>query len=158
MKEELKNALKKELSPDIESEVKKQLTSFEKTLKAVNGLPDEISADQLKEWKSKYESLETGFDALQTQFKEFKMAGPANRSNNPFADQLTEAVKELKQNIKGDSIKGGSFVKEIELKAVGDMTIAANLTGSIRKTYRDGIGPLPLEMLHRGNLVAVPQS
>lgn len=158
MKEELKTALKKDLTPDVEAEVKKQLKDVEKTLKAVNGLPDEITADQLKEWKGKYEALETGFDALQGQFKEFKMAGPAQRSNNPFADQLIEAVKELKQNIKGDSIKGGSFSKEIELKAVGDMTIAANLSGSIPNTYRDGIVPVPFEMLHLRQLVAVTPS
>lgn len=158
MKEELKVALKKDLTPDVEIQVKALLKEAEKTFKAVNGLPDDMKAEDVKTWKDKYDLLEKGFDSLQTEFKTYKQQSPANKSNNPFRDQLSAAIGELKAAVAGGSIKGGKFETTIELKAVGDMTIAANLSGAIPNTYRNEIIPVPFEMVHFRSLVNVTPS
>lgn len=158
MKQELKSALKKETDADISTEIQKAIAKVDKDLLAINRLPDDMKAEDVTKWKGRYDELEKGFDALQLQFKELKQTGPINRDNNPFMDSLKAGIAELKNNILGDGIKGGKFTTEITLKAVGDMTIAANLSGAIPNTYRNEIVPVPFEMVHFRSLVNVTPS
>lgn len=158
MKQELKAALKKETDADVSTEIQKAIAKVDKDLKAINGLPDDLKADEITKWHGRYVELEKGFDALQLQFKELKQSGPMNKNSNPFQDSLVAGIAELKNNLTNDGIKGKSFTTDIQLKAVGDMTIAANLTGAIPNTYRTEIVPVPFEMVHFRSLVTVTPS
>lgn len=158
MQETLKATLKKELTSDTETEIKKLLKEAEKTFKAVNGLPDDLPPAEVKAWKDKYDKLEKGFDDLQLDFKNYKQQSPAGPRGNSFTDGLKKAIDGFKDAIKGDSINGNSYTAKFDLKAVGDMTIAANLSGAIPNTYRDGIVPVPFEMVHLRSLVNVTPS
>jgi len=158
MKQELKVALKKETDADISTEIQKAIVKVDKDLKAINGLPDDLKAEEVTKWHGRYVELEKGFDALQLQFKELKQSGPMNKAANPFQDSLVAGIAELKNNLTNDGIKGKSFTTDIQLKAVGDMTIAANLTGAIPNTYRSEIVPVPFEMVHFRSLVTVTPS
>ena len=158
MKMELKTALKKETDADISTEIQKQLKEVEKNLKATNGLPDELPAAEVTKWKGEYDKLVKGFDELQTSFKEYKATTPLSKTASPFMESLNAGIAQLKNNVTDGGIKGGSFKTDIQLKAVGDMTIAANLTGAIPNTYRTEIVPVPFEMVHFRSLVAVTPS
>ena len=158
MKQELKTALKKETDADISTEIQKAIAKVDKDLLAINRLPDDLKAEDITKWKDRYELLEKGFDALQTQFKELKQSGPMNKNSNPFQESLTAGIAELKNNLTDNGIKNKSFTTDIQLKAVGDMTIAANLTGAIPNTYRSEIVPVPFEMVHFRSLVTVTPS
>lgn len=158
MKQELKTALKKETDADISTEIQKAIAKVDKDLKAINGLPDDLKAEDVTKWHGRYVELEKGFDALQLQFKELKQSGPMNKNSNPFQDSLVAGIAELKNNLTDNGIKNKSFTTDIQLKAVGDMTIAANLTGAIPNTYRSEIVPVPFEMVHFRSLVTVTPS
>lgn len=158
MKQELKTALKKETDADISTEIQKAIAKVDKDLLAINRLPDDLKAEDITKWKDRYELLEKGFDALQTQFKELKQRGPMNKNSNPFQESLTAGIAELKNNLTDNGIKNKSFTTDIQLKSVGDMTIAANLTGAIPNTYRSEIVPVPFEMVHFRSLVTVTPS
>lgn len=158
MKQELKTALKKETDADISTEIQKAIAKVDKDLKAINSLPDDLKAEDITKWHGRYVELEKGFDALQLQFKELKQSGPMNKNSNPFQDSLVAGIAELKNNLTDNGIKNKSFTTDIQLKAVGDMTIAANLTGAIPNTYRSEIVPVPFEMVHFRSLVTVTPS
>ena len=158
MKQELKTALKKETDADISTEIQKAIAKVDKDLLAINRLPDDLKAEDITKWHGRYVELEKGFDALQTQFKELKQSGPMNKNSNPFQDSLVAGIAELKNNLTDNGIKNKSFTTDIQLKAVGDMTIAANLTGAIPNTYRSEIVPVPFEMVHFRSLVTVTPS
>lgn len=158
MKQELKTALKKETDADISTEIQKAIAKVDKDLLAINRLPDDMKAEDVTKWHGRYVELEKGFDALQLQFKELKQSGPMNKNSNPFQDSLTAGIAELKNNLTDNGIKNKSFTTDIQLKAVGDMTIAANLTGAIPNTYRSEIVPVPFEMVHFRSLVTVTPS
>ncbi len=158
MKQELKVALKKETDADISTEIQKAIAKVDKDLKAINSLPDDLKAEEITKWHGRYVELEKGFDILQSQFKELKQSSPMNKTSNPFQDSLIAGIAELKNNLTNDGIKGKSFTTDIQLKAVGDMTIAANLTGAIPNTYRTEIVPVPFEMVHFRSLVTVTPS
>lgn len=158
MKQELKTALKKETDADISTEIQKAIAKVDKDLLAINRLPDDLKAEDITKWHGRYVELEKGFDALQLQFKELKQSGPMNKNSNPFQDSLVAGIAELKNNLTDNGIKNKSFTTDIQLKAVGDMTIAANLTGAIPNTYRNEIVPVPFEMVHFRSLVTVTPS
>lgn len=158
MKQTLKASLKTQTDADISTEIQKLEVKITKDLGKINSLPDDLKAEEVKKWKDRYDILEKDFDKLQLLVKEVKMSGPANKNANPFMESLAAGIAELKNNLTNDGIKGKSFTTDIQLKAVGDMTIAANLTGAIPNTYRSEIVPVPFEMVHFRSLVNVTPS
>jgi len=141
-----------------------QEKNLDEKLKAVTTAIDElkaakpeVTADQLAAIKADLDVTVKALDIVQVRMKAVK-GKPFDGEDTSFKGILNASISMLKDNIHGDKIKGGSFVTGMQLKAVGDMTIAANLTGSIPNTYRDGIVPVPWEMVHMRNLVSVTPS
>ena len=127
--------------------------SFDEKLKN----PD-ITLEAFKEMQEDLKVTLKAFDQLQTRIKNQSMVSKGGNPENSFVTELNRGIESLKGQVHGDSIKGNKHIVQLELKAVGDMTIAANLSGNIPNTYRPGMVMPPYEMVHMRDLVNVTPS
>jgi HK97 family phage major capsid protein len=156
--------IKEALEANQKKAIAEQDKNLDEKLKAANeaiellkNAKPEFTAADFEKLKDDLSVTIKALDVLQTRQKAFK-GNMVIGEDTSFKGILGSSIEKLKDNIHGDKIKGGSFVTSMQLKAVGDMTIAANLTGSIPNTYRDGIVPVPFEMVHMRSLVSVTPS
>ena len=136
-----------------------KLEAVNATIESMQKAAPEVTANDFSSLKSDLAVTIKALDVVQSRQKSQggnkKEVGAEDAS---FKATLNNAIGLLKDNIHGDKIKGASFVTPMQLKTVGDMTIAANLSGSIPVTYRDGLVPVPFEMVHMRSLVSVTPS
>lgn len=164
-----------------EKKLQEQLETLEKNIKsaataeAKAEIEKEIKA--VKEAISKIDtkSITESVESLKNELKEVKEAKvKMDEADRKAFDQLLVDVKDIKGNVKGkegkktfsqlfaaeveknfDDIQKVSKGKKcvIEMKAVGDMTIAANLTGDGTPTYGQSPILLPGQMLNFRDLM-----
>lgn len=160
----IKDALGKKLSEDtakIEKNLEEKIEATDTAIKAVEEkMAKGATAEEVAKLRSDLEVTIKALDIVQTQNKSNRMTtkGAQGQDNESFSAKLNDAIGQLKGAVHGDQIKGGTFKVDIQLKAVGDMTTAANLTGAIPNTYRTGIVPLPFENVHMRDIVNVTPS
>jgi HK97 family phage major capsid protein len=158
----VKKALETSLAAKMESKQKNDEEKYEAVNKAIEelkGKKPEVTADELMEIKSNLDVTIKALDVVQNRMKSQKMStnAPA-QEDNTLKGAIAKGFENFRENITKGRIAKGENDTTIQLKAVGDMTIAANLTGSIPNTYRNGIVAVPHEMVHMRNLVAVTPS
>ena len=154
---ETKTALEAKAKADAtqaaKDEVALQMKAINEKLEALNTLPTDLKAEDLKKAVEDVKALTEGFDALQLKmkqgggnFKGFKTFG------SELGEKLTEKAAELK-NFKVS--KKGFGAIELESKAVGNMASATSLTGSyfVPPTVVPGIDMRPFEQLHMRDLL-----
>lgn len=159
----MRDALKKNLEEDASKWQKNaddKLEAVNKTIEDLKTAKPEVTADELKAIKDDLAVTIKAFDKLQDRVKLNSSKGSGNAAEDEsFIGKLKAGVMELKSNIHGDQIKGGKFVTNIQLKAVGDMTVVTNVsTGVVPNTYRSGYVLPPFEMVHLRDIVTVTPS
>ncbi len=138
------------------------LKSIDRIEAEVKGSAKKEDIDTLKnEFNEKLNAISVKADEADKRVKELDekagrhfVASTANQTKS-FGDVFAEAVKENSGNIQRVS-KGKGF--EMELKAVGNMTSAANLTGETIATVQPGAITLPGNLLNLRDIVGTFQS
>lgn len=151
--EELELQLK-ELSVKLEGktavEIKSAMEAFEVKLTATN------KAQFAEEIKSIQDLMQGKLDAMQGQYDELdvKMQTKARQSEGEptFGGELVKGIKENITSIAKVEKKGNNF--NLELKAVGNMTLGANLTGAQPKDYSFDVAMVPSQAVNFSDLVA----
>lgn len=108
-----------------------ELKNYEEKMEALEAASIEAKAAtdlNYTELKAAHDSLQNGFDALQVRIKNnSRNAQPTEQKT--FNENLADAIRDNAEAIKAHSKKGSPELK-IEMKAVGDMNMAANFPGS----------------------------
>lgn len=167
MNTELKDALDAlatKLEGKSEAQARRVMKSFSSELEAKfeNALED-LSIKHGDELKSALENIDTLKSALEVTQKhadELDVKLQAQKSlETKTGDSYKDAmIKSLTSDF--DSIKRvtkGSSVS-LEIKAVGDMTVANNLTGDSLKTYQPGVAMVPAQLINFADLVPAVNS
>jgi HK97 family phage major capsid protein len=138
------------------------LKSIDRIEAEVKGSAKKEDIDTLKnEFNEKLNAISVKADEADKRVKELDekagrhfVASTKNQTKS-FGDVFAEAVKENSGNIQRVS-KGKGF--EMELKAVGSMTSAANLTGETVATVQPGAVTLPGNKINLRDIVGTFQS
>ena len=135
-------------------DIKMKITELEASGMDVKGLQKSFADIQtsLSEIADKLSQTEKGFDDLQILVK--RSAVPEQKKT--FGQVFSEAIEKNKDSI-ASVTKGRSFKMDLDLKAVGNMTLGNNLTGTSMLTY----GPeiiIPSTTLNLRDLVPSVQS
>lgn len=120
----------------------------EETKAAVDTLTDTVTKNQ------------TVIDKVSTVLANGSFASGSGDKPKSFGLHIASSMSEVKDAIAQMAAgKSKGFKHALSEKAVGDITTATNLGGgAIPITYRNEIVPLPFEMVHFRNLVAVTPS
>jgi len=107
----------------------------------------------LNELKGKFDVLQKHADSLDVKLQN------AKNDNSPNVDQYKKAMVEALQEKFSEiqSVRKGAGVK-MEVKAVGNMTAANNLTGSTVITYQSGVAAVPSQIINFADIVPSVQS
>ena len=128
MNEELLQELK-DLQTTLEGkskvEIKAAMDAFQ--TKADEAMKNEVKAVQ-DQFNGEIKAMQDQFNEMAAELKA-KGAGKINEPKDELKSLISENFEEIKQVRKG---------KSYEIKAVGNMTIAANLTGDAPRTYQIG--------------------
>lgn len=152
------NNIKAALEANLNEKAVATVKNFDEKMAAVNQAIEELKSKKpdvsVEEFKSVKENLDVtikAFDQLQERIKpnQTKSSGPVT-----WNEMVMKSFDENKSTI----VTMNSNTPKMQLKLVGDMTIASNLTGNIAHTYRDGIIPVPFENIHVRNLFSVTPS
>ena len=145
------------IKTDLEAKGAENTKNFEEKMSAIElaikGLTDvkpEVTADELKAIKTDLDITIKAFDQLQSRVKATPLQNETK--GKTFNDTLAETIEANIASIQG--FKPKSEAKHFEMKAVGDMSVAANFTGSTQM-YQD-VRPLvwkPYERLWLGDIL-----
>lgn len=151
---ETKSALEETLKTEVKAEVKEsteaKLAEIEKKVGEVKGLPEGVTADELKQLIEDFKITTKVVDRMQISFKNGRSSTPAKPEIKSFNQILAETIERNADEIKGykpmvgktgeqvtsfkmfsdDERKSIDISKEGEVKAVGDMTMAVNFPGA----------------------------
>jgi hypothetical protein len=155
--EGLKSTLETSISEKTKSEIAEQLksvvASIDEKISAFQASND--SADSVKEMseevnkiKSEQAAILKGFDLLQTRVKSTKTNAVETRKS--FGELFQEGLKENFDAIQ--SVKKGQPFR-MELKAVGNMLLSANLTGDGTASYSNTQAILPAQKINFRDLI-----
>jgi HK97 family phage major capsid protein len=122
------------------TEVKAELKGLIETLEAKMATNESI--DTLKE---ELKAIQDHANKLDVKLQEKNFSEVKN-----YGDAIANEIKTNFETIK--NVRKGASAK-LEVKAVGDMTIAANLTGGAVKTYQPGVVMNPSQKINFSDLV-----
>lgn len=131
------------------------------TQKAIDAAVASIKEDLKKEVGEQLSPIQVKLDEADKQIKSIdEKAGrliitPNNAQKKCFGDVFSESVAE---NISEIKKVGSAFKTRIELKDVGNMTVAANLTGSAVASYQTSPALVPAQKVNIRDLVPGVQS
>lgn len=166
MNTELKDALdalSTKLEGKSEAQARRVMKSFSSDLEAKFDLAlEDLSIKHGDELKSALENIDTLKSALEATQKhadelDIKMKSQAvqTKSGDSYKDAMIKSLTSDFDNIKRVT-KGSSL--SLEIKAVGDMTVAGNLTGDSLKTYQQGVAMVPATLINFADLVPAVNS
>lgn len=149
----IKSALETSLTEKANASAKNVEDKFSEVNKAIEQLksmkPD-VNAEEFKAVKDNLDTTIKALDIVQERMKPVvKSAAPQS-----WNDLVVKAMTENKSSIQ--SVQ--NTTQKFQVKTVGDITTATNLTGNIPYTYRPGLVPLPFENIHARNLFTVTPS
>lgn len=156
MENQLKEALEELQVKTIgksKDEIKSALDAFEvKHTESLSKAKEEVKSfydETIKEMKEQIKAAQDHSDALDIKLKEGKA------ESKTYAQTLSQDIKANYDSIKGVR-KGQSY--KMELKVVGTMTSANNLTGDVVFTYQPGVAAVPNQLINVSDLVPTVQS
>ncbi len=167
MNEELKEALQgleQKLDNSSRAEIKTAIDDFKSTLDA--NLEEKLSAfmradgENFTELKNDFEKQKELNTELKGRLNEMETKMSAVSQSNEGAiekDYSSELKSQLKENFESIKLVTKGRNASIEMKAVGIMTTANNLTGDVVKTY-GGYTRVPSQMVNLSDLVPTVQS
>jgi HK97 family phage major capsid protein len=121
-----------------------------------NQVKDQVNS--LLELKNQFQTLQAQADATALKLKHANTTGANGvelTGEKLFVKSLQNALKENHPQLK--LVRKGAGLT-LEVKAVGDMTVAANLTGDPFRTYQPGVANVPAQKINFDQLVPTVQS
>lgn len=109
--------------------------------------------EAVTELKTALDVVQAHADALDVKLKE--KSGETEIETKSFFGEFAKSLKLNFEVIK--NVRKGAAAK-MEMKAVGDMTATANLTGGTVKTYQAGVVAIPSQKVNFSDLVATVNS
>lgn len=149
MKSALENSLTEKANA-AEKNVEAKLDAVNSAISELKSAQPEVTAAEVSSLKSKLDATVAGLEILASRKSSTKKA-----ASKHLGEAIVNAMSENEKSIVSVSKKDATT---IQLKDVGDMTIANNLTGAIPNTYRDGVVPVPFEMIHARSVFSVTPS
>jgi HK97 family phage major capsid protein len=150
----MKAALEASLTEKAVATVKnldEKMEAVNEAIEALKAKKPDVSVEEFKSVKDNLDITIKAFDQLQERMKPV-----STRSSGPVTwnEMIVKSIDENKSSI----VTVNTATQKMQLKTVGDMTIANNLTGNIPFTYREGLVPVPFENIHVRNLFSVTPS
>lgn len=163
------NNIKGALDASAKLEITKQTKNIDEKLEVVNKALEELQAKKPEVTAEELQSLKADLDVtikaldivqgrVKAQANSNNKGGYTQPEDTTLRGQIQKGIESFKDNITKNKIAKGDNEINIQVKAVGDMTIAASLTGNFPATYRSGIVPQPFENVHMRDLVVVTPS
>jgi hypothetical protein len=160
--EQLEKNLKEAASADAKKQIQSQIDELKKLIpdtKALETSIDEVKKDttSIKEWQVKKDEADKKNQEALDQIIAWKKenANKVPQGKKSFGEAFAEAVEANWKDI-SKVTKGNKFTMEI--KSVGDMTTAANLTGSGVNTYAPSQAILPPHAINLRDLIPTTSS
>lgn len=130
--------------------VEDKFSEVSKAIEQIKSMKPDVNAEEFKAVKENLETTIKALDIVQERMKPVvKSAAPQT-----WNEMVVKAMTENKSSIQ--SVQ--NTTQKFQVKTVGDITTATNLTGNIPYTYRQGLVPLPFENIHARNLFTVTPS
>ena len=124
-----------------------QMKAVDAKIAEFKSMPNDVSGEMLTKALSDVQVLTKDFEQFQLDAKQGKMDGKKTFSE-AFADVILKNAKEI-----GAVRKGNGFKVEMDLKAVGNMTLAANLTGDSVVSYNSRQAIIPSTKVNMRDLI-----
>ena len=144
--DELKAGLEGKSKEQIDNEIKNLEVKYEELIEnkaaELNKSVEEVRAENV-ELKANLEAVAKQADALDIKMQENKV-NIENKSNDPLRDMITKNYDAIKDVKKGNTV---------EIKAVGDMTLGASLTGDQPRDYNFDVVIHPSQKVNVADLV-----
>lgn len=153
---EIKAGLEKKAKEDAKAEVTEQLKAIADSIEEVKNMKPEVTAEELKKVKEDVAITVKAFDRLQVILKDRR--APISQEKKSFDEALKEAIESKMDSIEKFNRKEiKKFDIEIDMKAVGDISVSGNVTGSTTwgAQRRSDIIMNPNRMTHVRDLLTV---
>lgn len=124
-----------------------QMKAIDAKLAEIKGLPTDVTGDILTKALADVETLTKDFEKFQLDVKQGKHEG-----KKTFTAAFAELIEKNAKAI-GEVRKGSGFKMEMDLKAVGTMTLASNLTGDSVVNYNSRQAILPSTLVNFRDLI-----
>jgi hypothetical protein len=124
-----------------------QMKAVDAKIAEFKGMPNDVTGEMLTKALSDVQVLTKDFEQFQLDAKQGKMDGKKT-FGEAFAEVITKNAKEI-----GAVRKGNGFKVEMDLKAVGNMTLGANLTGDSVVSYNNRQALLPSTKVNLRDLI-----
>jgi hypothetical protein len=162
--DEMKSQLEKSVSEKTKSELKSEIKALEDKLNAIDTKSITTSVDEVKtsvksiaDWQVKKDEADKenqkALDEILTWKKESRNAMPTGKKSfgQAFAEETEKNFSDISKVKKGQPFS-------MELKAVGNMTTAGNLTGDPYQTFNPSLVPLPPHMWNFRDIIPTVHS
>ena len=147
LKEQLE-ALSTKLEGKSKEEIKTAMETFAtENTKAIEAATTEVKDAllvQIEELKTKAEETQKHADALDVKMQDQKKG--LKVTNDPVKEIITKDFDKIKTVVKSGKVY-------LETKAVGNMTLGANLTGDQPRTFSNEVATLPMQILNFSDLI-----
>jgi len=144
--DELKAGLEGKSKEQIDNEIKALEVKYDEMIETkateLNKSVEEVKAENV-ELKNNLEAVAKQADALDIKMQENKV-NVENKSNDPLKEMITKNYDAIKDVKKGNTV---------EVKAVGDMTLSASLTGDQPRDYNFDVVIHPSQKVNVADLV-----
>lgn len=130
-------------------------------LKALNESKDKDNAEKLKAIQTDLDITIKAFDKLQLRMKADANTsfGGGQKEDTSLGGQIFKSFGGFRDKVIKGTISKGENEATLTLKALTDMSVVNSIsTGVVPNTYRNGIVPLPFEMVHLRDIVNVTPS
>lgn len=147
---EIKTALEG-IKAQVELKATEQATEVKGMIEALEAKMKSETESSIVELKSALEAIQAHTDKLDVKMKEAK----TETKSEGYTELMVKGIEDNFTAIKSVS-KGRNA--EMQVKTVGDMTVAANLTGSSVITYQPGAAMIPSQLINFADLVPTVNS
>lgn len=130
-------------------------------LKTLGETKEKATTEQMEKMKHDLDVTIKAFDLLQLSIKADKNTNynGGERENTSLPGQIFKAFGGFRKAVMEGKISKGENEATLTVKALTDMSVVNSIsTGVVPNTYRQGIVPLPFEMVHLRDLVNVTPS
>jgi HK97 family phage major capsid protein len=149
------DAIKLGLETKTSTEIKSAVDAFEAKYNLASEAQKTAFANELKTttdaFEIKLQAVQAHADKLDLKLQEKGAETKSEGYSELMVKALTDNFNEIKQVSKGRNAS-------LEVKVVGDMTVANNLTGSSVFTYQPGVAMVPAQIINFADLVPTVNS
>lgn len=147
---EIKTALEA-IKTQVETKATEQTVEVKGLIEALEAKMKAETSASITELKSALDAIQAHADKLDIKMKEKGAEAKPTSYAEVMAKEIESNFETIKSVTKGRSAK-------LELKTVGDMTVADNLTGASVATYQPGASLVPSQMVNFADLVPTVNS